>query len=110
MVGDGPKLEKASGMFTFASITDVHPINGCRKQTFSKDKSETQKAKNYSDYGLEIHTDHDPHNSKKIKDKTFVLVCRSQQHRDEWLACFSELVGMAPARRKDFEWSAGLVE
>jgi hypothetical protein len=108
--GDSHKLEHSSGLFTFTSITDVHPIDGCRKMTFSKSADKSGQFKEYGDHGLEIHSDHDPHDAKKIKDKTFILVCRSEQHREEWLSCFAEMVGMAPGERKRFQWSAAMVE
>jgi hypothetical protein len=53
---------------------------------------------------LQICTDHDPHHQTKMRTKLFVLACRSQTHRDEWMYVFEELVPMTPAERREFSW------
>ena len=124
-------MEKSLGMFTFAHIQDVQPIDDCRKFTVSKKPGPFDPGPTYSDYGIVVTTDHNPHRQKGSdgtgglglgrhggfrqleggkQTKEFKLVCRSEQHRNEWLALFGDMVGMDPGRRKGFSWTAAMIE
>ena len=88
----------------------IHAVNPLEKMTVVQNAGPFDKGHLYSDYGLEIHTDHDPHNSKKIKNKTLALFYKTHRHRDQWLGVFSELVGMEPGEREKFNWKAAVTE